>query len=101
MGTLVGSLTDVPTSTVEALVESLHHDMVSAESDFRSDLLPAGHHLVGLDEAITRALRPETDAPPADRDPMGPMPQDPAWASGGDDRGTVAKVVDAVKDIVG
>lgn len=100
VGTLVGSLTDVPNSTVEALVESLHHDMVSADADFRSDLLPAGHHLIGLDEAITRALGTETDAPPADRDPMGPMPQDPGWASGGDGRGTVAKVVDAVKDVV-
>jgi uncharacterized protein YbjT (DUF2867 family) len=31
VGTLVGSLTDVPRPTVEALVESLHHDMVASD----------------------------------------------------------------------
>ena len=40
VGTLVGSLTDVPRPTVEALVESLRHDMVAADDDFRSELLP-------------------------------------------------------------
>ena len=34
VGTLVGSLTDVPRPTVEALVESLHHDMVARDDDF-------------------------------------------------------------------
>ncbi len=58
VGTLVGSLTDVPRPTVEALVESLHHDMVAADDDFREMLLPQGHRLVGLDEAFRRALAP-------------------------------------------
>ena len=40
VGTLVGSLTDVPRPTVEALVESLHHDMVAADDDFQAMLLP-------------------------------------------------------------
>ena len=31
---------------------------------------------------------------------MGPLPQDPVWASGGDDRPAIAKVVDAVKDVL-
>ena len=31
---------------------------------------------------------------------MGPLPQDPAWASGGDARPVLAKVVDAIKDIL-
>ena len=31
---------------------------------------------------------------------MGPLPQDPAWASGGDSRPALAKVVDAVKDVL-
>jgi hypothetical protein len=31
---------------------------------------------------------------------MGPLQQDPAWASGGDDRRVLAKVVDAAKDIL-
>lgn len=99
VGTLVGSLTDVPRPTVEALVESLRHDMVAADDDFREELLPEGHSLVGLDEAFRRSLTPCATAP-EDADPMGPLPQDPAWASGGDDRPAVAKVVDAVKDVL-
>lgn len=97
VGTLVGSLTDVPSPTVEALVESLRHDMVAADDDFLTALLPAGHRLLSLDEAFRRCLAPRTAAP-EDADPMGPMPQDPAWTDGGDDRPVVAKVVDAVRD---
>ena len=98
VGTLVGSLTDVPRPTVEALVESLHHDMVVGDDDFREMLLPRGHSLLGLDEAFRRSLAPRASAP-EDADPMGPLPQDPAWASGGDERPVLAKVVDAVKDV--
>lgn len=101
VGTLVASLTDVPTPTVEALVESLREDMVCSEDDFRRDLLPTGYAMLGLDEAISRSLQHEPDAPPADRDPMGPLPQDPVWASGGDARSVVATVIDTVKDTVG
>ena len=72
VGTLVGSLTDVPRSTVEALVESLHHDMVCAEDDFREVLLPEGHRLVALDEAFRRSLA-EPGADPEDADPMAPL----------------------------
>ena len=99
VGTLVGSLTDVPRPTVEALVESLHHDMVAADEDFRELLLPEGHRLVGLEEAFRRSLALRASVP-QDSDPMGPLPQDPAWASGGDDRPALAKVVDAVKDVL-
>ncbi len=99
VGTLVGSLTDVPRATVEALVESLHHDMVAADDDFKEMLLPEGHQLVGLDEAFRRSLATGR-ARPKDADPMGPLPQDPVWASGGDDRPALAKVVDAVKDVL-
>lgn len=99
VGTLVGSLTDVPRSTVEALVESLRHGMVAADDDFQQMLLPAGHQLLGLDEALRRSLASRATAP-EDADPMGPLPQDPAWASGGDDRPVVAKVVDAAKDFL-
>lgn len=89
VGTLVASLTDVPNPTVKALVESLHHDMVCSDKDFLHDLLPDGHHLLGLDEAITRSLAdPRTTGPsdPAAADPMGPMPQDPTWADDGQNR---------------
>ncbi len=99
VGTLVGSLTDVPRATVEALVESLHHDMIVAEGDFQEMLLPQNHRLVGLDEAIRRSLAPRASVP-EDADPMGPLPQDPAWASGGDDRPALAKAVEAVKDLL-
>ncbi len=101
VGTLVGSLTDVPRPTVEALVESLHHDMVAVDDDFQEMLLPEGHHLVTLDEAFRRTLAPaQKGILPQDADPMGPLPQDPVWASGGDDRPALAKVVDAVKDVL-
>jgi len=99
VGTLVGSLTDVPRPTVEALVESLQHDMVAVDDDFQAILLPEGHRLVGLDEAFRRSLAPRATLP-ENSDSMGPLPQDPAWASGGDDRPALAKVVDAVKDVM-
>lgn len=99
VGTLVGSLTDVPRPTVEALVESLRHDMVAADDDFLTALLPQDHRLVTLDEAFRRSLATPV-ATPEEADPMGPLPQDPAWASGGDDRPAVAKVVDAVRDVL-
>lgn len=103
VGTLVGSLADVPRPTVEALVESLHHDMVVADAESHAEtqdvLLPVGHQLVRLDEAFRRALAPSASGP-AGADPMGPLPQDPTWASGGDDRPAVAKVVDAVRGLL-
>ncbi|MDP3967648.1 MAG: NAD(P)H-binding protein [Nocardioides sp.] len=99
VGTLVGSLTDVPRPTVEALVESLRHDMVTADDDFRKMLLPEGYRMLSLEEAFRRSLAPRAAAP-EDADPMGPLPQDPVWASGGDDRPVVAKVVDAVRDVL-
>jgi len=99
VGTLVGSLTDVPSATVESLIESLHHDMVCSEDDFVRDLLPEGYELIGVEESIRRSLTPRTAAP-EDADPMGPMPQDPAWTGGGDARPPVAKVVDAVKSVL-
>ncbi len=97
VGTLVGSLTDVPRNTVEALVESLRHDMVAADDDFAEVLLPKGHTMVRLDDAIRRSLS-ERSTTPENADPMGPLPQDPTWADGGDNRPVLAKVVDAVKD---
>ncbi|ADG98869.1 NAD-dependent epimerase/dehydratase [Segniliparus rotundus DSM 44985] len=80
---LASRLVDVPTGTVEALVESLKHDMVCGEDDFVEDLLPPGHQLVETDEAIRRANAPARAEDPADRDPLGPLPHDPQWAQGG------------------
>lgn len=103
VGAVVGGLTDVPTPTVKALVESLSHDMVCAEDDFLRDLLPAGYRLVGLDESFRRSLADprEASAPdPETADPMGPMPQDPSWAAGGDDQPLLAQAADAVRGAI-
>ena len=59
VGTLVGSLTDVPRPTVEALVESLRHDMVAADDDFREMLLPRDTVWSGWTKrSAARSLRP-------------------------------------------
>ena len=77
VGVLAGAITDVPASTVEALVESLRHDMVCHDVDWTYDLLPLDHRLVGVAESFARALtEPDEHLPPAERDPMGPMPGD-------------------------
>lgn len=104
VGSLVAALTDVPSPTVKALVQSLHHDMVAAEDDFRRDLLPSGHELVPLDDAIRRSLadpRVESADDPERADPMGPLPQDPSWSSGGDDEPSLlARSLDTARDAV-
>ena len=56
VGTLAGAITDVPASTVEALVESLRHDMVCHDVDWTYDLLPLDHSLLGVEESFARAL---------------------------------------------
>lgn len=86
VGFLAGRIASVNTSTAEALVESLHHDMVCGPTydDFVRDLLPEGHQLVDLRTAIARALeRPRAGVPARDRDPVGPLPGDPDFAGGG------------------
>jgi uncharacterized protein YbjT (DUF2867 family) len=76
-------LTAAPAPTVQTLVESLHHDMVCREEDFRTDLLPHGHRLVGVGEALDRALAVPADAvPDRDRDIVGPLHSDASWAGG-------------------
>ena len=56
VGMLAGAITDVPGGTVEALVESLRHDMVCHDVDWTYDLLPEDHHLVGVRGVVrTRA----------------------------------------------
>jgi uncharacterized protein YbjT (DUF2867 family) len=102
VGHFAGGLVDVPDSTVVALVESLHHDMVSRDEAFRDDLLPEGYALVDLDEALRRSLaRPGEAATmdPGSADPMGPLPQDPSWAGGGEDRPLVERAANAVRDV--
>lgn len=74
---VTAALTRVPVATVAALLDSLRHDMVAAEDDFTRELMPRRHRLTPVDEAIRRALaEPGDDVSPAERDPIGPMPQD-------------------------
>lgn len=98
VGVLAGLLADVPAPTVEALVESLHHDMVCQELDFVADLLPEDHDLVPVEEAIRRALaEPEPGTPPERVDPLATMPHDPQWAGGsGGGLGSLVQGVSAV-----
>lgn len=81
MGFLASVVTDVPASTLRALVRSLEHDMVCEDRDFERDLLPEGHRMLPLREALQRALAgPGNGGEPAERDPMGPLPGDPSWS---------------------
>lgn len=85
VGLLAGRISTVDSTTAEALTESLRHDMVCGETyaDFVRDLLPDHHELLDVRTAMTRALeRPKAGIRAADRDPMGPMPGDPAHAGG-------------------
>lgn len=99
--TLAGRMVDVPTSVVESLVESLHHDMVCDGAQV-FDLLPRGHDLMDVDTAIARALQPapEPGEDLSEADPMGPMPHDPDWAGGGDGSSLGAKVSGALRRLL-
>ena len=102
VGTLAGLITDVPSSTVEALVESLHHDMVCRENDFTIDLMPSDHEFVGLRESFRRALAKPSGRSinPATLDPIGPMPHDPSW-SGGSGGGMASLIAGATAVVTG
>ncbi|WP_223158310.1 NAD(P)H-binding protein [Yimella sp. cx-51] len=95
VGALVATLIDVPKPTVEALVESLHHDMVSGDDTSVRELLPQGHRMVPVREAIERSLATRS-ASPQDADPMGPLPHDPPWAQGGEDKSVLSRIKDAL-----
>lgn len=83
-GELTGRMTGVPAPTVAALLESLRHDMVCSGDTGQSRLLPEGHRLLGVREAVERALtRPRAGVRPEHRDPMGALPTDPPWTGGG------------------
>lgn len=81
---LAGHLTRVPAGVVESLVESLHHDMVATPGEM-DRLGGDGQPLVGISEAIRRALRdPEVSADGAEpgNDPLTASRADPDWAGG-------------------
>ena len=76
-------LTRAPAATVQSLVESLHHDMVCGRQDFMVQLMPRGHVLIPVVEALDRALTlPDQSVPDRERDVIGPLTSDVAWAGG-------------------
>lgn len=80
---LAGALVGAPGSTVEALIDSLAHDMVCADDDFLTDLLPAGWQLMPLRESLRRAVL-ASDSVGAQLDPIQRMPHDAAWTASSD-----------------
>jgi uncharacterized protein YbjT (DUF2867 family) len=73
-------LTSAPASTVQTLVESLHQDMVCGGQDFLTELMPPGHVLVPVAQAVARALgRPDPGVPDRLRDVLGPLSSDARW----------------------
>ncbi len=71
VGLGTAALSAAPFWTVTALVASLRHDMVCR---YGRTWVPAdGEPLVGVSEAITRALAPDGGTPEA------PLPSDPGW----------------------
>jgi uncharacterized protein YbjT (DUF2867 family) len=66
--------TTAPFHTVTALIESLHHDMVCRPG--RTWEPRSGGPLLGVEEAVRRALTPMYAGP------EGALPSDPAWARG-------------------
>ena len=79
-------LSDIPASTVSALMESLREDMVARDERWLAELLPDGHApRVSVDEALRRSLAvPDASRSPQERDPLGVLPGDPEWATNGD-----------------
>ncbi|KRF22263.1 NAD(P)H-binding protein [Phycicoccus sp. Soil802] len=77
---LAPALTRAPASTVQSLVESLHHDMVCGRPDLMVQLIPRGHARTPVAEAIDRALAvPDAAVPDPGRDILGPLSSDAAW----------------------
>ena len=78
---LAPALTRAPASTVQSLVESLHHDMVCGRQDFlvAADAAGSRPH-PGRRGARPRARRRRTRrVPDAERDIIGPLRSDAAW----------------------
>ncbi|WP_430591915.1 NAD(P)H-binding protein [Humidisolicoccus flavus] len=74
-------IADVPSSTVQSLVESLQEDMIARDQRWLDVLLGGAHTPVGLDEGLERSLVPTDDTADAEQvDPMRRLPGDPEWA---------------------
>lgn len=67
---IVALVAGIPRGTVNALVESLSHDMVCGEDAVRRDLLP-GHRFTPMREAFERSLQGESRATSPEGDVQG------------------------------
>jgi len=72
---IVALVAGIPRGTVNALVESLSHDMVCREDAVRRDLVP-GHEFTSMREAFERSLQGDTSATSASGDIQGEAPTD-------------------------
>lgn len=86
----VGVITPVPASIARPLVESLRHEVICNENDIKDYIPDPPEGLLGLDHAISLALKRVQDAEVTTRwssasipgAPAEPLPSDPAWAGG-------------------
>lgn len=99
VGLAASWITGMPRGTVTALVDSLRHDMVCAESDARAELAAEGHRFLGLDAALLRSLAVSQDGTAADGDAQAGAPTDPEW-TGGSVRVTAGRIVQAPRTLV-
>ena len=99
VGRAASWVTGMPRGTVVALVESLRHNMVCAESDARTDLADPGHAFVGLDAAILRSLGTSDTGTDLDGDTQAGAPTDPDWA-GGSVRFAAGRIVQAPRTLL-
>jgi len=85
--TVASWLSDIPSPTVSALMESLQEDMVARDQRWLSDLLPDDHApRISIDDALRRSLAaPDATRSPQERDLLGVLPGDPGWATNGED----------------
>ncbi len=82
VGRAVAAISQMPAGTVEALVDSLGHDMVCSEEDARVELADPNHEFLALDEALRRSLGADQDGTDLDGDPLAGAATDPAWSGG-------------------
>ncbi len=72
---IVALVAGIPRGTVNALVESLSHDMVCEEDAVRRDLVPT-HRFIPVREAFERSLQGDTRATSVTGDVQGEAPTD-------------------------
>lgn len=71
------ALTDLPSHTVRALMESLQEDMVAGDDDWREAFGIDAKDALSIDEMLARAVaEPDYAIPASERDPLAALPGD-------------------------